>query len=130
MKNVKCDWIIHGVFGDEKEGMVYHTHGLNKYGMTELELNISINQKQAMEFINIIATYLIENNIIIKDEYIDEKNIFNCDIFFRRVKGIHGNGEQNIRIILPDQNFLFPWDDGCDEIFKNQIEESEIINTI
>lgn len=126
MSDIKCDWIIHGVCSNG--GVVYHTHGLDKYGMTELELNLSINEKQAMNFINIIAKYLIENNIIIKNEYVDEKNIFNCDIYFRRVKGIYGDGEQNIRIILPDQDFLFPWDAGCDEPYCDQLKDNEIVD--
>lgn len=128
MKGNKCDWIIHGVF--DKDKIVYHTHGLDKYGMTELELNMSLNQNQAMRFINLIAEHLIENNIIIKDEYVDEGNIFNCNIFFRRVKGIFGDGEENIRIILPDTNFLYPWDEGCEEGYKEQFSEEEAIQSL
>ena len=129
MENLECDWIIHQVVGDDGES-VFHTHGLYKHGMTELELKLSIESRQAMHMINSIAIYLIKNNIIIKDEYVDESNLFNCDIYFRRVKGVYGNGEQNIRIILPDPNFLFPWDDNCDEVYKAQLNEDDIVNSI
>lgn len=115
----KVDWIIHQVIGEE--GIVYHTHGLNRHGLTELELNLPIAPKQAQSYVNIIANYLVTNNIIIKDEYVDEKNIFNYNAFFKRVKGIYGNGEENIRIIFPDENGLYPWDNDCKEPYKSQI---------
>lgn len=115
----EVDWIVHQVIGEDR--VVYHTHGLDKHGLTELELNVPIETRQATYFINLIADHLIENNIVIKDEYVDEGNIFNCNVFFRRVKGIYGNGEENIRIIFPDENGLYPWDDDCLEPYKSQI---------
>lgn len=118
------DWIIHGVFDNDNpdRGFVYHTHGLNKHdNRLELELNFPLNKKQAMQFINLIGLELINKNIIINEEYIDDCTIFNCPIHFKKVKGIYGDGEENIRIILPDPNMKFPWDEDCIEPYKSQI---------
>lgn len=118
-KKNDIDWIIHGVCSDGK--IVYHTHGLDKHGLLELELNLSISKLRAMKFINLIAYHLVKNNIKIEEEYIDKKNIFTCDVYFKKVKGIHSDGQDCIRIILPDEDELWPWDEGCSKIFKYQI---------
>lgn len=120
MNKEKVDWVIHGVH-QEDGGIVYHTHGLNEYGLMELELNLPLQLKRATHFINKIAIHLIENNIAIENEYMDEKNIFQCDIYFEKVKGIDGDGSDKIRVVLPDENFLFPWHEGCNETYKRQL---------
>lgn len=32
---------------------------------------------------------------------------------------------ERFTIILPDENLKFPWDEGCDPVFKKQIESNE-----
>ena len=49
----KPDWIIHGILEDDGS-VSYHTHGLDKHEMLELELNLSMEGKQAMYFINLM----------------------------------------------------------------------------
>ena len=61
-------WMIHAVAPTLEEinnktnisdHIVFHTHGLKQYNNNlELELNLPINTKQAMQFINLIG-YLI-----------------------------------------------------------------------
>lgn len=118
------DWVIRGIF-DCDGSIVFHTEGLYKHNMLELELNLSINAQQAKYFINLIAIYLIENNIIIEEEAIIE-DIFTSPIFLKRCKAIYGEDNLGqradfLRIIFPDTNFKFPWEDGCEEMYKNQI---------
>lgn len=116
-------WVIHAVFDEEGEGesdLVYHTHGLNKYDSLELELNLPLENKIAMQFVNIIGLE-IANGRRLKDGDIVE-GLFNLPIAFRETKGIFSDSEEvNLRIILPDENGLFPWDDNCSPEYKKQI---------
>jgi hypothetical protein len=112
-------WIIHGVC-DGNGGVVYHTHGLDEYGSLELELNLALNGKQAMQFINIIGLE-IANGKKFKDGDIDD-TIFSAKTAFREVTPIEGDKDKKVlRIIFQDPNFLFPWEEGCEEPYKSQI---------
>ena len=122
--DIKVDWIIHGVI-EEDGSLSYHTHGLDKHGMLELELNFSLESKQAVSFINLIAYHFIKNNIIVKEDYISE-DIFTCPVYFKKLKAKHtenkfGYKTDIIRIIFQDPNFLFPWEEGCQEEYKKQL---------
>ena len=123
----KIDWIIHGIIDDEKDSISYHTHGLDKHGMLELELKIDFEPKQANEFINLIAMHLIQNKIIIKEEAIVEK-IFNTPIYFKKMKAINTMNELGfktdvLRVVFQDPNFLFPWEEGCHPAYKSQLDK-------
>lgn len=115
----KPTWIIHGVCSGDK--VVYHTHGLKEYGSLELELNLSLNKAQGTQFLNIIGLH-IANGKVFNDGDFDE-TIFTCKIAFKKLKGIYGDGEDNLRVIFPDTNFKFPWDEGCEEPYMSQIGE-------
>lgn len=120
-KKIECDWIIHGVLDGKNDRIVYHTHGLSEFhDMIELELNLPIEQNQAKEFINFMAVYLIRNGLKIKENTKIE-GAFTCPIYLKRVKGIFGDGEENLRIIFPDEKFRFPWEEGCSERYSKQI---------
>lgn len=110
-------WIIHAVPKDGK--LVFHTHGLIEYDSLELELNLPLNQSQAMKFINIVGLG-IANGLNLKDGDFDS-TLFSCQTAFKEVDGIHGDGERNLRIIFPDTNYTFPWEEGCQEPYKSQI---------
>ena len=68
LNNKEIPWIIHAIYPTLEEinnktnisdHVVFHTHGLKQYNNNlELELNLPINTKQAMQFINLIG-YLI-----------------------------------------------------------------------
>ena len=122
-KKFKIDWTIHGVTDDDGS-VSYHTHGLDNHGMLELELNLNIEPRRAMEIINYIAYNLIKDNRIIKEEAMLEK-IFTCPIYLKKTKAIHTTNKFNmktdiLRIILPDDKLRFPWDKGCSKEYKSQ----------
>jgi len=116
-KITKPTWIIHAVF--DENAMAFHTHGLDKYGSLELELNLPLDQKQGMTFVNLVGLE-IANGKKFKDGDIDN-TVFQCNITFREAKSIFGENEKILRIILPDENFKFPWEDGCSQPYKSQI---------
>ena len=109
-------WIIHGVCSGD---IVYHTHGLDKYNSLELELKLSLDKKQAMEFLNLIGLE-IANGKVFKDGDFNQ-TIFTTQIAFKEVKGIYGEENPILRVIFPDTNLKFPWEIGCQEPYKSQI---------
>lgn len=111
-------WMIHAVCDHGK--FVYYTNGLYKYDSLELELNLSIKNKQAQRFLNIIGYEIANNGKRFKDGDIDN-TLFTAPIAFKEVEGIYGDGEKNLRVIFQDTNFKFPWEDGCEEPYKSQI---------
>lgn len=118
-KNVKIDWVIHGVYDpDGEEGIVYHTHGMDKYGSLELELKLPLVQEQANSFLNTVGIE-IAHGVTFKDGDV-KYGIFNLPVAFKEVTGIYGEGKRNLRVIFPDVNGLFPWDAGCEEVYVNQ----------
>ena len=50
-------WIIHFIPCGQPS---YHTHGLDRYGSLELELNLPLDLQQATLFINLIANEVAE----------------------------------------------------------------------
>ena len=114
----KPTWIIHGVY--EEEGIVYHTHGLKDYDSLELELNLSLPEDNAMIFLNIIGLR-IANGTIYQDNDV-ANDLFNLPIIFKEVEGISSDShERHLRVIFPDANGKFPWDDGCNPDYAKQI---------
>lgn len=111
-------WVIHGVF-DEEHTIVYHTHGLKEYDLMELEMTLPLEKQVAQDFLNLIGLE-IANGRSFKDGEKVEK-LFNVPIVFRIVDGIHGDNEKHLRVIFPDANNKFPWDDGCDAEYAKQI---------
>ena len=52
-------WIIHFIPCGQPS---YHTHGLDRYGSLELELNLPLDLQQATLFINLIANEVAEKS--------------------------------------------------------------------
>ena len=119
---VEVDWIIHQVF--DENTVAAHTHGLDKHNMLELEVKMPFKQEQMNEFINLIASELIKRNLIISEEYYDEGTIFTCPIYFKKTEPTFKTddfSEDVLRVVFPDPNMKFPWDEGCEELYKNQL---------
>jgi len=112
-------WMIHTV-GDKYHPTISHTHGLCRGGHLELELNLPLIQKQAMDILNTIA-FEIANGKTFKDNDVDN-TLLTCSIVFKETKPVYGDEDDKVlRVILPDSNFVFPWEDGCEEPYKSQI---------
>ncbi len=118
----RVDWIIHAVIGEGNT--VYHTHGLKEHGLLELELNLPLKNQDAQIIINTIALHLVNENKIVKDkERISD--VLSVDVEFMLTKQIFPtDGEEDeisVRIILPDTNMTFPNEEGCQEIYQQQV---------
>ena len=124
-KTVSVDWIIHYVFDNENNKTAAHTHGLDKHGMKELEVNLPLEKNQMLKLVNTVAYELVSNNLVIDEEYYFEANtIFNCPILLKKTVPVFKSdklGKYVLRVIFPDENGNFPWDDGCLPYYKDQI---------
>ena len=54
---MRPDWIIHYILCDRPSS---HTHGLDKYGSLELELNLPVSDKKAAEVLNLVGDAIAE----------------------------------------------------------------------
>ena len=83
---MKVDWIIHFIPCGSRPS--FHTHGLDRHGSLELELNLPLNPKQAMQFINLIAMDLVEQG---KQYHSGDRNddVFNLPLYFYQTKPTH-----------------------------------------
>ena len=119
-------WMIHQVFDEHSAD--YHTHGLNKYNSLELEINLPIEKELAMYILNEIGLEMANKKRELKDGDIIEE-IVNVKLAVVKTRGVRSDahkGEESVfRIILPDENLKFPWDEGCDAVFKKQIESNK-----
>lgn len=118
------NWIIHQVC--DGQHMSFHTHGLNLYSSLELELNLLLVPKQAMQFINLIGMSIAEGKHYTSGERVDD--IFTLPFYLLETSPIHGtfDGERVLRIIFCDPQMKYPWDAGCDLRYQAQLAESEI----
>lgn len=116
---------IHNLVSDEGQFINCHTHGLlRNFGFIELEvrnpkLSIEINRNILESTVGDIKYQSIpipKNNSFIR---INKKLCM-----FKLLKD---DFEMLIyRIIFPDDNGLYPWEDGCDPIYKTQFTESDM----
>lgn len=113
----KPTWIIHGV-GDENTPLSYHTHGLDKYGSLELEINLNIQNELAGYIINEIGLKIANGEKIMNMDIIED--VVTAPLVVVRTKGIHSE-EEVLRIIIPDENLKFPWEEGCSEKYIKQV---------
>lgn len=119
---VRPTWIVRADCNSGKK--VFSTEGLDIYGSLELELNLSINPQQATYFLNLIGME-IANGKIFKDGDFND-SIFTCEVAFKEVIGIYGNGKKKLRVIFKDPNFKYPWEQGCQEPYRSQISLRQI----
>lgn len=122
-KTNKPTWDIHYVFDEDWASC--HTHGLNKYGSLELEINLPIQQELAGYILNEIGFMIANKEIELKDGDIIEE-VTNVGLVVFETEGVHSGsheGEKNVfRIVIPDEKMKFPWDEDCNITYKKQIE--------
>ena len=56
---MKPDWIIHYILADRPSS---HTHGLDRHGSLELELNLPVPQEKAQMILNLLGLEITEKD--------------------------------------------------------------------
>ena len=120
---MKPDWIIHYILCERPSS---HTHGLNKYGSLELELNLPVSDKKAMMILNLGGEAIAEKgrNYHSGDR---EDDIFTlpCYLFETESAEPIQPGERVLRVLFCDPAGIYPWEPGCDPDYAAQLSESE-----
>lgn len=116
---MKTDWIIHTIIDDKTGKVSGHTHSLDKFGSPEIEINLNIRPGVLGQYLNLIADHIVNKGLQIEDG-VKVESVFNCPIYFFRVKSIQSDDEV-LRAIFPDENMNYPWDRDCSSEYKDQI---------
>ena len=126
----KYGYYVHYVI-PEKEGELIdcHTHGLMEtFGHKEIQIKTTVSQKSACSFINSIVDIIrgleIEKSILDLDVEIAPKGF--VPIKYKELKDEFG--EELIRLIIPDRNGKYPWDEDCEESYKKQWTMEDELN--
>lgn len=115
VNNDECSWFIHYVFDAfPGKGIDAHTHGLEDLGLYELQIVLPIPQNEAGNILNSLAFFQKNKNIKFEDGDCLKGFLYSGDIYFKKI-------DDQLRLIFPDDNLKYPWDDGCDTDFYNQI---------
>ena len=120
---MKPDWIIHRILCERP---TFHTHGLRRHGSLELELNLPLEPKQGAQFINLIAAEIAEKGKRYQSgEQVD--GVFSLPFYVFQTKAIHASkpNDQVLRIVFPDPGRKYPWEDGCQPPYSEQLSEEE-----
>ena len=117
-------WIIHTVIDDETGQGSGHTHGLDKLGILEVEINLNLRPGVLGQYLNLIADSIAHRGLVLEDG-LRVTEIFNCPLYFFKTKSIQSEDEI-YRAIFPDEFGMYPWDrfDGrvCADGYREQIE--------
>ena len=119
MVKTEKDWIIHAVFSEE--GYSFHTHGLDKKNHKEIEIALDIDPNSAANILHKIVDD-IERGKVYKDKDTIRFKEEGPDAIFVETKGKLSE-DILLRLVLPDKNNKMPWDEGCEEGFKDQYKE-------
>ena len=104
IENVRIETITEG------QRKRYITRGLKDYGLSELMINLPLDEEIANNIMLVILEKMNKTNIT--EGYL--KDDFTCPIYIKE--------ENNFtKLIFPDPFIRFPWDNNCEELYKQQI---------
>ncbi len=116
-------WIIHFIPTEQPS---YHTHGLNEYGSLELELNLPLEPRQAMQFINLIGNEVAERG----KRYCSgerEDDVFNFPFYLFETVPVQPSRDNDrvLRILFCDPAGKYPWEPECKAPYSTQLDATE-----
>jgi hypothetical protein len=128
----KYGYYTHSVVEDGTDELIEcHTHGiLRSFGNLDLQIvatpliNTPDKAKSIIERISVNGKY--EN---IKDGTVIGLNI-DYKLYYATAKLIRDEEWRRViyRIIVADENGLYPWNDGCNPLYKNQFTDEDALN--
>lgn len=120
---MELTWIIHFIPCGQPS---YHTHGLDKYGSLELELNLPLKPRQATQFINLIANEIAEHGKRYRSGDRDD-DVFSLPFYLYETVPIRPSREQDrvLRILFCDPAGKYPWEPECAAPYSMQLDAQE-----
>lgn len=121
---MSVDWIIHFIPCTPQPS--FHTHGLDRHNSLELELNLALKPKQAMQFINLIAMDMVKTGKRYQSGD-REDDVFNLPFYLFETNPIQPSrpGDRVLRILFCDPDNKYPWEEGCQPPYSDQLNPSE-----
>lgn len=124
------DWIIHavanGVYcsnGNQiEDGFVenacnFHTHGMERYNHMDFQVVLELPPEDIAFILNTLGQKVQAGERFRDGQYVS--GIFeDCDI---RLDVFEETGRDVLRVIIPDNNNIFPDDERCMDVFKLQL---------
>lgn len=116
-------WVIHYITEDP---ICAHTHGLEKYLGNEVEISIPVNHQTAMMLLNTVGNEVVYGDYKLK---LNHRNfeLFNMPVYFFELPSTLDKTKNILRLVIPDPNNKFPWDNDCDYYYQQQLSNEEII---
>lgn len=136
MKNQKkIDWIVHlvgnGICGDcgheERSFLPYacnaHTHGMEKYGHPDFQLVLAYLPEEICRVLNTMGLRVqagerFQAGDMVRGIYED------CDV---RLDEAREDGRSVLRIVVPDKYNRFPEEEGCMDVYRIQLLETDAL---
>lgn len=126
----KIDWIIHavanGVYcsenGQVEDGFVegacnFHTHGMERYGHLDFQVVLELPPNDIGFILNSLGLR-VQAGEKFKDGDLVSGIFEDCDVLLNLFEE---TGRNVLRVIIPDNNNIFPDDDRCMDVFKLQL---------
>ena len=126
----KADWIIHYVSNSvrcvtcvaPKTELIpgsanIHTHGMEKYKHLDFQLVLNLDMQTAGYILNTLGERVRDGERFKNGDYV--KGIFlDCDV---RLETFREDGRKVLRVIIPDQNNIFPDEPSCNKMYQIQM---------
>lgn len=118
----QCNWIIHHVSNETSPALEEgarkrfpeficntHTHGLSAYTHKDFQIILDIGEESAMYILNAFAERVRGGEVFSPGELV--KGVYpECDV---RLAAVKEGGRDVLRILIPDENNVFPGERGC-----------------
>lgn len=114
----KPDWIIHLVCIESPAGFIdAHTHGMReKYNHLEFQMVLPVSPETIGKILNLLGDR-VRNGDCFHDGEMVSDILVGYDVKLRKMVE---NGEELLRVMLPDEKGRFPGDVGCEPMFSVQ----------
>ena len=120
---MKPDWIIHYIICERPSS---HTHGLDRHGSLELELNLPVPQEKAMMILNLLGMEVAER----RKHYRSgdrECDVFTLPVYFLETVPAVPDAyfTRVLRVLLCDSDGNYPWEPDCAPGYSEQLSPGE-----
>lgn len=120
---MKPDWIIHYILDDWPSS---HTHGLDRHGSLELELNLPVAQEKAAMILNLLGLEIAEKGKRYRSGD-REKDVFTVPVYFYETTPAVPDAyfTRVLRVLFCDPDGKYPWEPDCAPGYAEQLSRAE-----
>ena len=120
-------WYIHCVQDNDGNYVEYHTHGLlATFGHIDLQI-VSVPDLSYMKAYDILTSII--SSIINKEKFTNNDTLtIEEEYTLYKMKMVMEKEFPRplLRIIIPDENNLYPWDNGVNPYYKSQFDGEDV----